>query len=68
MSQTNKLINLLERAKKDLQKWLNFANVSSLDEFYEKQENIKKQSYHKYTDVIEHINFIKKIEVKLGKY
>jgi len=67
MSQIDKLTNLLIRAKKDLNKWLSFANVTSVDEFYKKQDIIKKQSYHKYTDVIEHLNFIKKIELKLGK-
>ncbi len=67
MTQQNKLQNLLTRAKIDLEKWLKFANVSTLDEFYTKEEEIRQTSYHKYHDVIEHLNFIKKIEVKLGK-
>jgi len=66
-NQTNKLNSLLSRAKNDLDRWLRFANVCSLDEFYQKQEIIKKSSYHKYQDVIDHVTLIKKIETKLAK-
>lgn len=65
--QTNKLNSLLTRAKQDLNRWLRFADVCSLDEFYKKQESIKQNSYHKYQDVIDQVTFIEKIEMKLGK-
>ena len=63
---TKKLHSVLDQAQRDLTYWLKVANVKSVSEFFEKKEVIKQQSFHKYHDVLNHINFIKKIEAKLG--
>jgi len=58
----NKLLNLITIAKKDLIKWLYYAGVKTTVEFYQKADEIKNNSFHKYTDVVDHINYIKKLE------
>jgi len=63
-----KLHSVLVQAQQDLIYWLKVANVKSTDEFFEKKEEIKQQSYHNYNDVLNQINFIKKIETKLGTH
>ncbi|SFV62683.1 hypothetical protein MNB_SM-6-634 [hydrothermal vent metagenome] len=65
---TKKLHSVLDQAQKDLTYWLKVANVKSISEFFEKKEEIRQQSYHNYNDVLEHINFIKKLEAKLGTH
>ena len=62
----DKLINLLEKAKKDLNTWLYYTNSSSVEEFYTKADEIKKQSFHKYDDVIRQISYIEKLESKIS--
>lgn len=62
-----KLERILDRAKKDLQNWLSFAGVCSVEEFFANAESIKQQSYHKYHDTLDHINFIKKLEEKVAR-
>lgn len=62
----DKLLNLLEKAKKDLSVWLYYANSSSIEEFYTKADEIKKQSFHKYDDVIKQISYIEKLESKIS--
>lgn len=49
-------------AKKDLNMWLYYAGVQTVDEFYIKADDIKSKSYHTYNDVIDHLNYIKKLE------
>jgi len=58
----NKILNLINIAKKDLKKWLYYADVQNLEEFYKKSEEIKMHSYHTYTEVIDHLSYIKKLE------
>ena len=63
-----KLHSVLDQAQKDLTYWLTVVKVKSISEFFEKKEEIKRQSYHNYNDVLKQINFIKKIETKLGTH
>lgn len=67
MIQKNKLEKILLRAKEDLSIWLHYANVNTLEEFTTKSEEIKNKSYHVYTDVVKHIQYISKIEATIGK-
>lgn len=57
---------LLERAVKDLEYWLKVAGVQTQEEFFAKEEEIKKRSYHKHQDVIDHLSYISKIKAKVG--
>jgi len=58
----NKIINLINIAKNDLNKWLYYANVQNLEEFNKKSEQIKTRSFHQYNDVIDHLSYIQKLE------
>jgi len=58
----NRLDILIKNAKQDLYTWFSYANVTSLKEFEQEQENIKSSSYHKYTDIVKHLQYIKKLE------
>lgn len=67
----NKYVLILKKidvAKKDLEKLLLYANVKTIEEFYEKSDSIKNKSYHTYNDVIDHLNYMEKLKkLKEGK-
>ena len=63
---TEKLNNLLNKAREDLKIWLYYADSSTLEEFFKKADEIKNQSWHKYDDVINQISYIEKLESKLN--
>lgn len=58
----SKILKKIEIAIKDLDKWLYYANVKTIEEFYDKSDEIKSKSYHKYNDVIDHLSYIKKLK------
>jgi len=58
----NKIIKAIKIAQKDLSMWLYYAGVKTVDEFNSKSEEIKERSFHRYNDVIDHLNYIKKLE------
>ncbi len=57
-----KIKTIYARAKKELNYWLSYAGVSSTEEFFLRKNCIKKSSYHKYYDTLDHINYIRKLE------
>lgn len=64
-----KLENLLNNAKKNLNISLYYVNCENLECFLQNKEEIKNNnSFHKYDDIIKNINYIEKLEKKLKKY
>ena len=65
----DKLLRILERAKKDLEIWLYYCGCSNIEEFENLSEQriceIVESSFHKYDDVQRQIKYIQKIENKL---
>ncbi len=59
---SNKRANAIKIAQKDLSMWLYYAGVKTVDEFHAKSKEIREKSFHKYNDVIDHIDYIKKLE------
>ena len=57
-----KISNMISIAKKDLNMWLYYAGVKSIEDFHKQEKKIKDKSYHNYNDVIDHLNYIKKLE------
>lgn len=61
----DKLQRLHTKAVEDLKIWLYYADCSTVEEFYEKSEDIKKISFHKYDDVLRQLSYIQKIANKI---
>jgi hypothetical protein len=57
-----KISDMILIATKDLDMWLYYAGVESIEDFYKQEKDIKDKSYHNYNDVIDHLNYIKKLE------
>ena len=52
---------MMKETSDDLQKKLRYLNITTVEEFYTKQEEIKKASWHKYDDIVFLISHYKKL-------
>lgn len=61
-----KLENILNNAKKNLNISLYYVNCESLEHFLKNKKEIKKNNtFHQYDDVVKNIKYIEKLEKKL---
>ena len=63
--QLEALNKVLVKAQEDLKIWLHYTDSSTLEEFFNKADEIKIKSFHKYDDVIRQIQYINKIQNKI---
>lgn len=55
------ITRMMKTTSEDLQKKLHYLNLSTVEEFYTKQEEIKLSSWHKYDDIVFLIEQYKKL-------
>ena len=63
--QFEELNRVLIKAQEDLKIWLHYTDSSTLEEFFNKSDEIKIKSFHKYDDVIRQLQYINKIQNKI---
>ena len=63
--QFEELNKVLVKTQEDLKIWLHYTDSLTLEEFFNKSDEIKIKSFHKYDDVIRQLQYINKIQNKI---